>query len=81
MQSSLDIQRDHGELIRDTMSKLASGGTLYFSNNFRKFKLDALIAQQFSAENITVDTLDIDFRRNPRIHNVWRIKRRTEFDR
>lgn len=79
MQSVLDIQRDHAELLRDSMSRLAPGGTLYFSNNFRKFKMDPLISRQFAVENITVGTLDIDFQRNPRVHNVWRITRRETF--
>ena len=79
MQSALDVQRDHGHLIRDSMAKLAPGGSLYFSNNFRKFKLDDLISRQFAVENITADTLDVDFQRNPRIHNVWHIQRRAGF--
>ncbi len=79
MQSVLDIQRDHAELLRDSMSRLAPGGTLYFSNNFRKFKMDPLVSRQFAVENITVGTLDIDFQRNPRVHNVWRITRRETF--
>ena len=79
MDTVLDIQRDHGDLIRACMAKLASGGTLVFSNNFRKFKMDELTLRQFNCENITPKTLDIDFERNPRIHNVWLITRRETF--
>ena len=79
MDTVLDIQRDHGDLIRASMGKLASGGTLVFSNNFRKFKMDELTLRQFDCENITPKTLDIDFERNPRIHNVWLITRRENF--
>ena len=79
MDTVLDIQRDHGDLIRASMGKLASGGTLVFSNNFRKFKMDELTLRQFDCENITPKTLDIDFERNPRIHNVWLITRRETF--
>lgn len=80
MDTVLDVQRDHGDLIRATMAKLSPGGTLIFSNNFRKFKMDELTERQFSCENITPQTLDMDFERNPRIHNVWVITRRDNFD-
>jgi 23S rRNA (guanine2445-N2)-methyltransferase / 23S rRNA (guanine2069-N7)-methyltransferase len=79
MESVLDVQRDHPELIRQAVTKLNPGGTLVFSNNFRKFKLDELISRQFSCENITQQTLDNDFERNPRIHNVWIITKRSSF--
>ena len=79
MESVLDVQRDHPELIRQAMAKLNPEGTLVFSNNFRKFKLDELISRQFSCENITAQTLDNDFERNPRIHNVWLITKRSSF--
>ena len=79
MDSVLDIQRDHGDLIRSSMAKLVPGGTLIFSNNFRKFKMDELTVRQFDCQNITPQTLDVDFARNPRIHNVWKIKRRDTF--
>ena len=79
MDSVLDIQRDHGDLIRASMAKLVPGGTLIFSNNFRKFKMDELTERQFDCQNITPQTLDLDFERNPRIHNVWKIKRRDTF--
>jgi 23S rRNA (guanine2445-N2)-methyltransferase / 23S rRNA (guanine2069-N7)-methyltransferase len=79
MESVLDVQRDHAELIRDTMTKLSPNGVLIFSNNFRKFKMDELISRQFSVENITPQALDMDFERNPRIHNVWKITRRSTF--
>ncbi len=80
MDSVLDIQRDHPELIRRAMEKLNPQGKLIFSNNFRKFKMDQLISKQFNCENITSQTLDMDFQRNPRIHNVWLITKRSGFD-
>lgn len=75
MEGTLDIQRDHGRMIRDTMALLAPGGTLYFSTNRRSFKLDALIASQFDARDITAQTLDEDFKRPPPAHRCWAIKR------
>jgi 23S rRNA (guanine2445-N2)-methyltransferase / 23S rRNA (guanine2069-N7)-methyltransferase len=79
MESVLDVQRDHPELIRNAMAKLNPEGTLVFSNNFRKFKLDELTSRQFNCENITQQTLDADFERNQRIHNVWLITKRSSF--
>jgi len=79
MDAVLDIQRDHGDLIRACMARLAPNGRLLFSNNFRKFKMDDLIQRQFDCKNITGETLDKDFQRNQRIHNVWMITRRHGF--
>jgi 23S rRNA (guanine2445-N2)-methyltransferase / 23S rRNA (guanine2069-N7)-methyltransferase len=76
MEGTLDIQRDHGRMIRDTMLLLAPGGTLYFSTNRRSFKLDALIESQFDAQDITAQTLDEDFKRPPPAHRCWVIRRR-----
>jgi 23S rRNA (guanine2445-N2)-methyltransferase / 23S rRNA (guanine2069-N7)-methyltransferase len=41
--------------------------------------MDELITRQFAVENITAQALDMDFERNPRIHNVWKITRRSTF--
>ncbi|MCF7980509.1 MAG: bifunctional 23S rRNA (guanine(2069)-N(7))-methyltransferase RlmK/23S rRNA (guanine(2445)-N(2))-methyltransferase RlmL [Pseudomonadales bacterium] len=78
MQAVLDVQRDHIELIRGAMQKLTGEGTLIFSNNFRKFKMDDVIADEFVVSNITGETLDPDFGRNPRIHHVWKITHRKD---
>src|SRR3546814_15595255 len=75
MEGTLDIQRDHGRLIRDTMTLLAPGGTLYFSTNRRSFRLDTLIEGQFDARDITAQTLDEDFKRPPPAHRCWAIRR------
>ncbi len=74
MQAVLDVQRDHPEMIRGAMQKLSLGGTLLFSNNFRKFKMDPDLSDEFVIRNITGQTFDPDFARNQRIHNVWRIE-------
>src|SRR5690606_11793472 len=41
MAAELDVQRDHVRLIRGALTRLAPGGLLIFSNNFRKFRLDS----------------------------------------
>ncbi len=73
MEGTLDIQRDHGELIRHCMALLAPGGTLYFSTNRRGFKLDTGLADVAAIEDITVQTLGEDFKRPPPPHKCWRL--------
>ncbi len=77
MDATLDIQRDHVSLLSSVADLLAPGGTIVFSNNFRRFKMDstALASIGLSAEDITAETIPEDFARNPRIHNTWRIAR------
>ena len=71
-----DVQRDHVRLLRAAVARLADGGVLYFSNNFRRFKLDeAALADFASLEDISPSTIPPDFARNPRIHRAWRLQR------
>ena len=74
MQAVLDVQRDHAQLIRGAMAKLSAGGTLLFSNNFRKFRMDPDLSDEFVVCDITGQTFDPDFKRNQRIHHVWSIE-------
>ncbi|MDX2462892.1 MAG: bifunctional 23S rRNA (guanine(2069)-N(7))-methyltransferase RlmK/23S rRNA (guanine(2445)-N(2))-methyltransferase RlmL [Porticoccus sp.] len=74
MESVLDIQRDHPGLINNAMAILAPGGTLVFSNNFRKFSMENSVMESYKVKNITEDTLDPDFQRNHKIHNCWLIQ-------
>lgn len=76
MEGVFDVQRDHAVLLDLAMARLAAGGTLYFSNNFRKFELDPSIAERYAVEEISAATLDEDFRRNPKIHRAWRLQAR-----
>lgn len=75
MDETLDVQRDHVELLRLAAARLASGGTLYFSTNRRGFKLDPVLAEGLRAQDITAQTLDEDFRRPPPAHRCWKIVR------
>ncbi|MBS3803003.1 MAG: bifunctional 23S rRNA (guanine(2069)-N(7))-methyltransferase RlmK/23S rRNA (guanine(2445)-N(2))-methyltransferase RlmL [Oleiphilaceae bacterium] len=74
MEGVLDIQRDHRQLVEQAMTLLAPGGLLIFSSNFRRFKLDNSLEAQFQVEEISKQTLDRDFQRNPRIHRCWHIR-------
>ncbi|MDP5057821.1 MAG: bifunctional 23S rRNA (guanine(2069)-N(7))-methyltransferase RlmK/23S rRNA (guanine(2445)-N(2))-methyltransferase RlmL [Marinomonas hwangdonensis] len=74
MADVLDIQRDHGDLVRLAMARLAKGGELIFSNNYRRFVLDETLEQEFDVQNITRETLDPDFDRNGKIHQCYIVK-------
>ena len=74
MEDILDIQRDHPWLIRSAAALLSPGGILLFSTNFRRFKLDPAIAEEFAVADITRQTVPPDFVRSPRIHSCFRIE-------
>ena len=76
MEGTFDVQRDHVELLRKTAALLAKDGTLIFSNNNRKFKMEADALPELAIEDITRQTIPKDFERNPRIHNCWRISKK-----
>jgi len=76
MEGIFDVQRDHVQLLDLAMARLAPGGVLYFSNNFRKFILDEHLEARYSVEEITASTIDPDFARNSKIHRAWKIMAR-----
>ncbi|MDW7746714.1 bifunctional 23S rRNA (guanine(2069)-N(7))-methyltransferase RlmK/23S rRNA (guanine(2445)-N(2))-methyltransferase RlmL [Halomonas sp.] len=78
MADTLDVQRDHGRLVRLAMARLAPDGTLVFSNNQRRFTLDADLAEQFRVEDISAKTFDPDFQRRPDLHHVFLIRHRED---
>lgn len=73
MTGVLDIQRDHAELIADTLRLLAPGGELYFSTNLRSFRLDPTLLRSPQGTDITAQTRAEDFR-DSRVHHafLWR---------
>jgi 23S rRNA G2069 N7-methylase RlmK/C1962 C5-methylase RlmI len=50
------------------------GGVIYFSTNFRRFKLDEAAIESSQIREISKQTVPPDFR-NRRIHRCWRIVR------
>jgi 23S rRNA (guanine2445-N2)-methyltransferase / 23S rRNA (guanine2069-N7)-methyltransferase len=74
MAQELDLQRDHAALIRSALLHLQPGGLLLFSNNFRKFKLDAQGLADLDVVDVTPATIPKDFARNPRIHQCFEIR-------
>lgn len=73
MEGVFDVQRDHVELLDLAMTRLARGGVLYFSNNFRRFEMDERLSKRYSVQEITEQTIDPDFARNAKIHRAWKL--------
>lgn len=71
---TFDVQRDHVSLIKRAMNRLTSEGTLYFSNNYRSFELDDSLIEYFNIQEITHETIGLDFKRNQKIHRSWKIQ-------
>jgi len=61
MKDVFDIQRDHVELINQTLQAIQPGGTLYFSTNARRFVLDVNALQASSVKDITRASTPFDF--------------------
>jgi 23S rRNA (guanine2445-N2)-methyltransferase / 23S rRNA (guanine2069-N7)-methyltransferase len=71
-----DVQTSHVELLTKAARLLSPDGLVYFSTNFRRFKLDegALASAGLSARDISAQTIPPEYR-NRRIHACWIIRR------
>ena len=74
--ADFDVQREHATLIRACIARLSAHGVLIFSNNFRRFRMDPALLEEFDVRDIRESTLDPDFAREPRIHGAWEIRPR-----
>jgi 23S rRNA (cytosine1962-C5)-methyltransferase len=72
MDDTLDIQRDHVMLLNRALRFCSPGGTLYFSTNYRRFKLWEEEIRATSITDISAKTVPEDFR-NKKIHQCFRI--------
>jgi 23S rRNA (cytosine1962-C5)-methyltransferase/23S rRNA (guanine2445-N2)-methyltransferase / 23S rRNA (guanine2069-N7)-methyltransferase len=70
--SIFDVQRDHKGLIELAALRLNTNGVIYFSNNFRKFKLDEEVSKIFKVKDMTFQSIPEDFR-DKRIHSCFKI--------
>ncbi len=75
MDEAFDIQNDHLHLLRSAVALLAADGVLYFSTNFRRFKLDRQALADLQIEDISAKTIPEDFARDQKTHYCWRITR------
>lgn len=73
MRDTFDVQRDQLTLLQATLALLAPGGELYFSNNRQGFKLDPRVAELAVAEEISGQTVPVDFQRHTP-HRCWRLR-------
>lgn len=61
MNTVLDIQRDHTQLINHCLKALSPRGLLYFSNNYTRFQLNTAAIQASGIKDITKATTPFDF--------------------
>jgi 23S rRNA (guanine2445-N2)-methyltransferase / 23S rRNA (guanine2069-N7)-methyltransferase len=73
MHSVLDIRRDHAALADACAPLLAPGGLLVFSTNAQRFRLDESLQERFRIDDISAQTLPVDFERNPKIHRCFEL--------
>ncbi len=69
-----DVQRDHVELLELVLAAVSPGGTIYFSTNRRKFRLEENRISGATIQEITGRTVPLDFQRK-RPHHCWRMVR------
>ncbi len=68
-----DVQKNHVELLRLLAGRMNQGGIVYFSNNFRRFKLfENELSDLYQIRDISVRTVPEEFR-NKKIHQCWRM--------
>jgi len=67
-----DVQEQHVEMLDLVSQVLNSGGVVYFSTNFRKFKPRLTELSQFESVEISSKTVPEDFR-NRKIHRCWKM--------
>lgn len=74
MKGVLDIQRDHVWLLNQVLHRTVPGGTVVFSTNYRRFKLETTEIRAADIRDIGSRTIPEDFR-NKKIHQCFLIKR------
>ena len=73
MENTLDIQKDHLEIVKNCMSMLKQDGKMYFSNNLRDFKLNETISEKYKVIDLTKRSIPEDFR-DQKIHKLFEIR-------
>lgn len=75
MKGSFEVERDQVFLVTNCVKRLKPGGLLVFSNNKRRFRLDAAIEREFAVSDITPRTIPFDFH-DASIHRCFEIRPR-----
>lgn len=74
MRATLDIQRDHEFIVESCMHLLSDAGTLIFSNNLKGFTLSPNLLDKFIINDLSRETLPMDFARTPNRRSVFEIR-------
>lgn len=72
MKGTWDTQRDHAAMLSYIYDRLASGGIVYFSNNFRSFVPEFDHLKYSKKTDISLKTIPEDFR-NKQIHKCYEL--------
>lgn len=72
-----EVASRHGEMLSLLSPLMAPGGLVYFSTNFRKFKLDTetVAAAGYEARDISARTVPPEYR-NKKVHHCWRLTKK-----
>jgi 23S rRNA (cytosine1962-C5)-methyltransferase len=73
MDEVFEVEKDQNFLVDNCTKKLRPGGTLYFSNNKRNFKLSDIISQKYAVKDISKESIPRDFH-DMKIHQCFEIK-------
>lgn len=73
MEESFEIEREQTFVIHACMNRLKALGTLFFSTNKRNFKLSPHLAEQYTVQNITQQSIPSDFH-DQKIHSCFILK-------
>ncbi len=71
MRDVQDVQRDHVNLIRAAAVLLEPDGALIFSTHLRPFNLDRARLAELTLEDMSRQTLCVDFARRPHSHHCF----------
>jgi len=77
MNESFEVERDQLKLILNTLKFLKPDGTLYFSTNKRKFKIDPAIESEYFVKNTSEKTIPQDCH-DQKIHQSYEIRFRSK---
>ncbi len=72
MVTKLDLQQDHPRMLNRALDLCKKGAVIYFSTNFRKFKLNREEINCSRQEEISDKTIPVDFR-DKRIHRSFKL--------
>ncbi len=67
-----DVQRDSVPLLRSLLRRMSEGGVIFFSNNFRGFKLDPRELPAAAVHEISNQSVPPNYR-DRKVHRCWRI--------